>query len=106
VNQFLDGGQAYRVKEQVNPGGKIIPCKWRDEGEFRDVPVPKFVQQRYREHVALFPLDRGGYVIPGRKRPRVVRNSYLQHFRAAVEVADLPDFMASHFLRHRWASVM
>jgi len=41
LNHFLDGGQTYRVKEQVNPEGKIIPCKWRDEGEFRDVPVPK-----------------------------------------------------------------
>ncbi|GHD20767.1 hypothetical protein GCM10007147_13590 [Nocardiopsis kunsanensis] len=83
-----------------------MTSKWRKVGEFRDVPVPEFAQQRYREHIALFPPDEVGYVIPGRKHRRVVRNSYLAHFRAAVEVADLPDFMTSHYLRHRWASVM
>lgn len=106
MHQFRDGGATYRVMEQVNPEGKIIPCKWRGEGEFRDVPVPKLVQELYERHVKFFPPDADGYIIPGRKHPRVVRNSYLQHFRAAVELAKLPDFMTSHFLRHRWASVM
>ncbi|MFV2195296.1 tyrosine-type recombinase/integrase [Nocardiopsis sp. LOL_012] len=106
ANQFRDGGATYRVAEQVNPEGKLIPCKWRKTGEFRDVPVPGFVQERYRRHVEFFPPDKDGYVIPGRKHPRVVRNSYLEHFRAAVAAAELPDFMTSHYLRHRWASVM
>ena len=106
ANQFRDGGATYRVVEQVNPDGQIIPCKWRAEGEFRDVPVPGFVQEQYRQHIAFFPPDADGYVIPGRKHARVVRNSYLAHFRAAVEVAGLPDFMTSHYLRHRWASIM
>ncbi len=106
ANQFREGGTVYRVEEQVDPDGNVIPCKWRKRGEFRDVPVPVFVQERYRQHVALFLPDEDGYVVPGRKHRRVVRNSYHAHVRKAVEVAGLPDFMTSHYLRHRWASVM
>ncbi|WP_160051325.1 site-specific integrase [Nocardiopsis sp. FR26] len=106
ASQFVEGGTMYRVAEQVDPDGNVIPCKWRKKGEYREVPVPEFVQQKYAEHVALFPPDEDGYVIPGRKHARVVRNSYNAHFRKAVELAGLPDFMTSHYLRHRWASVM
>lgn len=103
---FLNGGKTYRVMEQVDPYGEVIPCKWRREGEFRDVPVPDYVWEQYKRHVFFFPPDEDGYVIPGRKHRRVIRNSYLAHFRAGVELAGLPDFMTSHYWRHRWASVM
>jgi integrase len=106
ANRFTEGGTMYRVEEQVDPDGNVIPCKWRKKGEYRDVPVPDFVRERYEQHIALFPPDADGYVIPGRKHLRVVRNSYNAHFKAAVTVAGLPDFMTSHYLRHRWASVM
>ncbi|MFE7462457.1 tyrosine-type recombinase/integrase [Nocardiopsis terrae] len=106
ANLFSEDGSMYRVGEQVDPEGNVIPCKWRRRGEYREVPVPEFVQQRYREHVAMFPPDENGYVIPGRKYPRVIRSSYQKAFRVAVKHAGLPDFMTSHFLRHRWASVM
>ncbi|WP_344969971.1 tyrosine-type recombinase/integrase [Salinactinospora qingdaonensis] len=106
ANQFREGGTVYRVEEQVDPDGNVIPCKWRRKGQYRDVPVPEFVQERYQQHIALFPPDADGYVVPGRKHPRVVRNSYNEHFRKAVELAGLPEFMTSHYLRHRWAAVM
>lgn len=104
ANDMLDDG-FYRVRRQVDPEGRVIPCKWRRADEYRDVPVPEYVRVEFEQHVRWFPPDGDGFVVPGRKHARVVRNSYQEHFRAAVRVAGLPEFMTPHSLRHRWASV-
>ncbi len=42
-------GTILRVREQVDPAAQLRPLKFRIEGDFRDIPLPQYVQRRHRQ---------------------------------------------------------
>jgi hypothetical protein len=48
----INWGETLRVKEQVNPAAQLRPLKFRQEGEFRDIPLPHYVSESIDKHVA------------------------------------------------------
>jgi hypothetical protein len=48
----INRGKTLRVKEQVNPAAQLKPLKFRQEGEFRDIPLPNYVSEAIDKHVA------------------------------------------------------
>jgi len=45
-------GKTLRVKEQVNPAAQLRPLKFRQAGEFRDIPLPQYVSEAIDKHMA------------------------------------------------------
>ena len=41
----INGGKTLRAREQVNPAAQLRPLKFRREGEFRDIPLPRYVSE-------------------------------------------------------------
>jgi hypothetical protein len=48
----INHGKTLRVKEQVNPFAQLRPLKFRQAGEFRDIPLPEYVNEAIDKHVA------------------------------------------------------
>jgi integrase len=92
------------VKEQVNPAAQLKPLKFRREEEFRDIPLPHYVNDAIDKHVAEHGTTPDGYLFQGRKHKLVIRRSYQQDFRRAVGRAGLPPEFIPHSLRHLYAS--
>ena len=104
AGSFRDDGRVLRVSEQVLASTfELGPLKWRKPGEFRDLPVPGWVQEAAQDHPGagndgyLFhDLGDGGFVHQRR---------YQRAFNRARDAAGLPDDFTAHTLRHVWASV-
>src|SRR5690242_845452 len=101
----ISGGTALRVKEQVNPAAQLRPLKHRNAGEFRDVPLPQYVNEAIDKHVAGHGTTSDGYLFQGRKFKLVIRRTYQQAFQRAAARAGLPPEFIPHSLRHLYASV-
>jgi integrase len=82
-----------RIREQKLVSGLYGPLKHRKPGDYRDVPFPAFVAQRW-------PTGRAGYLFAV-----VGRKGFSTAFRKACEVAGIPDDFTPHDLRHVFASV-
>ena len=93
-----------RVREQVNPAAQLRPLKFRREGEFRDIPLPRYVSEAIDKHVAEHGTTSDGYLFHGRKYKLVVRRSYQEDFQRAAAKAGLPSEFIPHSLRHLYAS--
>jgi integrase len=93
-------GKTLRVREQVNPSAQLRPLKFRREGEFRDIPLPEYVNEAIDEHGT----TADGYLFQGRKYKLVVRRSYQEDFQRAAARVGLPPEFIPHSLRHLYAS--
>ena len=93
-----------RVREQVNPVAQLRPLKFRVAGEFRDIPLPRYVAEAMDKHVADHGTTGDGYLFKGRLHKHVTRRTYQAHFDQAVEKAGLPEEFIPHALRHCYAS--
>jgi integrase len=100
----ISNGCTLRVKEQVNPAGQLRPLKFRQAGEFRDIPLPQYVGEAIDKHVADHGTTSDGYLFQGRKYKLVVRRTYQEDFHRAVAWAGLPPEFIPHSLRHFYAS--
>ena len=100
----INRGETLRVKEQVNPAAQLRPLKFRQEGEFRDIPLPHYVSEAIDKHVAEHSTTPDGYLFQGRKYKLVVRRSYQEDFQRAAAKAGLPPEFIPHSLRHLYAS--
>ena len=100
----ISHGKTLRVKEQVNPAAQLRPLKFRQAGEFRDVPLPEYVGERIDKHVAEHGTTPDGYLFQGRKYKLVIRRSYQEGFQRAAARAGLPPEFIPHSLRHLYAS--
>lgn len=79
--------------------------KFRKAGEYRDIPLPRYVSDAIDKHLAEYGPTEDGYLFPGRKKKLVTRNTYRQHFVSAVQAAGLPGSFVPHSLRHYFASL-
>jgi integrase len=100
----INRGRTLRVKEQVNPVAQLKPLKFRQAGEFRDIPLPRYVSEAIDKHVAEHGATSDGYLFQGRKYKLVVRRSYQEDFQRAAARAGLPPEFIPHSLRHLYAS--
>jgi len=100
----INRGETLRVKEQVNPAAQLRPLKFRQEGEFRDIPLPHYVSEAIDKHMAEYGTTSDGYLFRGRKYKLVVRRSYQEDFQRAAAKAGLPPEFIPHSLRHLYAS--
>jgi integrase len=91
-------GDVLRIEEQVLSTGKLGPLKHRKPGEYRDMPLPKYVARAITEHGG------SGYLLPqfadGTVRPYRLRAAFLKQRTAA----GLPASFTPHDLRHCYAS--
>jgi len=100
----INHGKTLRVKEQVNPFAQLRPLKFRSAGEFRDIPLPEYVNEAIDKHVAEHGTTADGYLFQGRRYKLVVRRSYQEDFQRAAARAGLPPEFMPHSLRHLYAS--
>jgi integrase len=100
----INRGETLRVKEQVNPTAQLRPLKFRQGGEFRDIPLPHYVSEAIDKHIAEHGTTSDGYLFQGRKYKLVVRRSYQEDFQRAAAKAGLPPEFIPHSLRHLYAS--
>lgn len=94
---FKDG--TLRISEQLTPRGAYGPLKHRKPGEYRDVPVPNYVQDALglEYHGG---TERFGYVFP-----KASRRATERWFNSAVRTAGIKGTFTAHSLRHIFASV-
>ena len=100
----INRSETLRVKEQVNPAAQLKPLKFRQEGEFRDIPLPQYVSEAIDKHVAGHGTTPDGYLFRGRKYKLVVSRSYQEDFQRAAAKAGLPPEFIPHSIRHLYAS--
>jgi integrase len=100
----ISHGKNLRVKEQVKPAAQPRPLKFRQAGEFRDVPLPEYVSEAIDKHVAEHGTTPDGYLFQGRKYKLVIRRSYQENLQRAAASAGLPPEFIPHSLRHLYAS--
>jgi integrase len=100
----IDHGTTLRIKEQVDPAAQLRPLKFRQAGQFRDIPLPEYVNEAIDKHVAGHGTTPDGYLFQGRKYKLVIRRSYQQDFQRARARAGLPPEFIPHSLRHLYAS--
>jgi integrase len=93
-----------RVWEQVDQHARLKPLKFRKKGDYRDIPLPRYVSDRMDKHIADHGTHDDGYLFPGRKYDFVIRRSYQEDFERAVRKAGLPARFIPHALRHCFAS--
>jgi hypothetical protein len=48
----IGDGAVLRVREQVNPQGQLRPLKFRSAGDYRDIPLPRYVSDAIDKHLA------------------------------------------------------
>jgi integrase len=100
----IQGGKILRVRDQVGTSAQLRPLKYRKEGDFRDVPLPRYVNEAIDKHVADHGTSSDGYLFQGRKYKLIVRRSYQEDFAWAAEKAGLPPEFIPHSLRHYFVS--
>jgi integrase len=93
-------GDVLRVEEQILAGGLRGPLKHRKPGEFRDIPLPRYVAEPIAQHVA----EHGeGWLFPefadGIRKPDHWRRAFVREAGKAGLPAVNP-----HELRHMYAS--
>jgi len=100
----INRGETLRVKEQVNPAAQLRSLTFRQEDEFRDIPLPQYVSEAIDKHIAEHGTTSDGYLFQGRKYKLVVRRSYQEDFQRAAAKAGLPPEFVPHSLRYLYAS--
>lgn len=69
---IINDGQDFRTMEQnlqkqyrKEANACTSALKWRDEGDYRDIPLPGWLKKKIDEHIAEFDIPDGGYLFPG-----------------------------------------
>ncbi len=117
----------WQVSSKANRGDartRLVPLKHREEGEYRDIPMPLFIGEEIDEHAAAWaPIPLGFETRDGKKKvvevffaPRErgkgimpTASTYGYHWRKALKAAGLVNADGSpkytpHSLRHFFAS--
>jgi integrase len=112
-----------RVRRQVSAKAnredcrtRFVPLKHRAEGEYRDVPLPDFLDQEIDAHLQTWPtvtVEGVEVLFPPRERRKgtmPTATTYAYHFRKALTAAGIvtPDGRPKytpHSLRHFFASI-
>ena len=99
-------GDVLRIFEQVAPDGRgTAPLKHRRAGEYREMPVPGYVQQALARHVRE-QGTRDGFLFTGARVPFPMHRTYVKAFRYAAGLAGIPAGFTPHSLRHGYASAL
>lgn len=93
------------LARQVSSGTSTSVLKSRKPGETRTLPVPVYVAERVREHVAAFGTH-DGYLFTGQVSRFVSTSTFGRAWRTARDAAGLPAEFVYHDLRHVYASHM
>ncbi|MFD5658663.1 tyrosine-type recombinase/integrase [Streptomyces hirsutus] len=97
--------QFVRVKRASGYKAELAPLKAREEGEWRDVPVPTSVLAAVRFHVERYGVGHEGYLLHAHHGGEVLDSNYRTEFKAAVRRAGFGDEpWTAHTLRHFFAS--
>ncbi|GAA0421950.1 tyrosine-type recombinase/integrase [Streptomyces luteireticuli] len=97
--------QFVRIKRDGVYKAELSPLKAREEGEWRDVPVPPYVQAAVERHVELYGVGRDGYLMRAHHGGEVLDSNYRTDFKRAVKNAGYGDEpWTAHSLRHFFAS--
>jgi integrase len=106
VSEMSIRNDVLRVGEQMHDRPpRMGPLKARKPGEYRDVPLPRYVADRVKDHVTVHGVSEGGYLFRGRARPLPSQQSVRGQFAASAKAAGLPPEFTPHDLRHVFASV-
>ncbi|GGX34155.1 hypothetical protein GCM10010341_64570 [Streptomyces noursei] len=96
--------QFVRVKRSDGYKAELSPLKAREEGEWRDVPVPSAVWAAVERHVQEHGLGGDGYLLHARHGGEVLDSNYRVEFKNAVKKAGYGDEpWTAHTLRHFFA---
>ncbi|WP_431933716.1 tyrosine-type recombinase/integrase [Nonomuraea jabiensis] len=98
------GGRRLRIHEQVTRKRVLGPLKHREEGDYRDMPLPPFVHAAISTHINTHGTA-DGYMFQAAKGGLVRYQAYREAFIAAVKAVGLPDDFTPHGLRHAYASM-
>ena len=94
-------GELLRVSEQVlDKPLRLGPLKHRKPGEFRDIPLPRWVADEIDKHIKEHGATEDGHLFPRRNM-----ESFRQTFARHAKAAQLPESFTPHDLRHVFASV-
>ncbi|MFJ8471512.1 tyrosine-type recombinase/integrase [Kitasatospora sp. NPDC094011] len=97
--------QVVHVKREGKWTPTIGPLKQREEGEWRDVPVPPSVQAAVTRHVETHGLADDGYLMHTLSGAVVRDSNYRTEFARSVKAAGYGDEpWTAHYLRHFFAS--
>ncbi|GAA3171542.1 tyrosine-type recombinase/integrase [Nonomuraea roseoviolacea] len=102
---LLFGGRRIRISQQVTQKHGLGPLKHREEGEYRDAPLPPFVNAVTTAHLDTHGTNPDGYLFQGRKNPYVNHEVFRVKFKAALKAAGMPEDFTIHGLRHAYASM-
>jgi integrase len=86
-------GDVLRVERQRLQDGSSGPCKWRRDGQYRDVPLPAYVAEK-------IPAGTGDLFPAGRT------DVYRDRFMRSAKAVGLPEGFHPHALRHAYASAL
>jgi integrase len=100
LDGFRSFGKILRVHEQVTREGGYGPLKDRQQGEYRDIPVPAWLWAKVQAHVAEHGTH-DGYLFP-----MMSYHGVAGPFKRGVKAAKLGDDFTPHQLRHQFASVL
>ncbi|MFE3648595.1 tyrosine-type recombinase/integrase [Streptomyces sp. NPDC059152] len=97
--------QFVRVKRDGVWKAEISPLKAREEGEWRDVPVPSLVEHALWHHLRNHGVGEDGYILHAHHGGHVLDSNYRTEFRSAVIKAGFAgESWTAHTLRHFFAS--
>ncbi|MFI1209965.1 tyrosine-type recombinase/integrase [Streptomyces sp. NPDC020802] len=97
--------QFVRVKRADGYRAELAPLKAREEGDWRDVPVPSSVWSAVERHVECHGVGHDGYLLHAHHGGEVLDSNYRTEFKAAVKKAGYGDEpWTAHTLRHFFAS--
>ncbi|WP_214103860.1 tyrosine-type recombinase/integrase [Acrocarpospora catenulata] len=102
---LLFGGKRIRISQQVTQKHGLGPLKHREEGEYRDIPLPRFIHKVITTHLDSHSSNEDGYLFQGRRHPYVNHEVFRVKFKAAAKAAGLPEDFTIHGLRHAYASM-
>lgn len=102
LDGFRDNGKVLRVCEQATRDGSTGPLKSRKPGEYRDMPIPRWLWAKVQAHVDAYGTH-DGYLFGNGRRP--LYGTYHERFVKAVAKAGLGS-MTEHGLRHLYASTL
>jgi integrase len=101
VSKASVGEGSLRVSEQVlTEPLRLGPLKARKSGEYRDVPLPRWVSEKIDAHLAAHGTDDEGYLFGNRST-----DSFRRMFMVRAKLAGLPPEFTPHDLRHTAASI-
>jgi integrase len=67
----IGDGTILRVREQVDVHAQLRPLKFRNVGDYRDIPLPQYVSDAIDKHIADHGTTSDGYLYQGRKYAHV-----------------------------------